>query len=886
MSAVAPVPPREWTVPPSDVLLADGSIAVIRTLRPEDRQSLLDLHAGVSEDTLRLRFFTASRDAARRYVEHLFDETNVDSAAMVAVVRGRVAGLATAEVADRERAEVAFLVSDEDHGRGLGILLLEHLAALGRAHGLTRFEAEVLGHNYGMLRVFRGAGFAVSRRTADGEVSVELRTDVSAAALDAADRREWRSEARSLRPLLAPASVAVVGVRRHGGGLGRAVLDAIRSGGYAGRLSVVHPEADAVAGVPAYASVSAVPGPVELVVVVVPADQVPDVMSDACAAGVGAAVVVSSGLTGGGQTAAGRDLLALCRAHSVRLVGPNSQGVIALGPDGALNASFARTLPGPGGLAVATQSGGVGFTVLDLARGQGVGVHSFASLGAKLDVSSNDLLAAWGEDVTVTVAALYLESFGNALKFARTARRFAERKPLLAVVAGRSVGGSVGVSALFAQAGVIPCRGGADIAETAAVLTQQPLPGGFRIGVVSNAGGMGVITAGMAAGEGLSVPLLSTGLQDRLRELLPLVGAANPVDLGAEVSPASVQAAVRLVLESGEVDAAVVTLVPTTLSDPGALRRASASAALDTGLPVVVVASDADPADPVPGLTVFRTPLVAVLALTRAMRYAAWRRVSADDAPPADPARTAAARAWVASRQAGRGGPPERLPAAAAAELLTPYGVALVGLPARGGTAAGDAAEAIGWPVVVKVSDPDVPAKSDRGLVRVGLGSAAAVVAAVEDFAAELDVPPDEVEVRVQPVVTGVELAISVVRDETYGPLVRVAAGGVAGDLLRDEVHLLAPVAPSDAARALRSLRTWPLLDGVHGHERVDVDALEALVVAAGQLATDVPQLAHLDLDPVVARPDGVHCVDVKVLLEPAEVPDAGVPRRLRPPVG
>ena len=641
-------------------------------------------------DTLRLRFFTASRDAARRYVEHLFDETNADSASMVAVVRGRVAGLATAEVADRERAEVAFLVSDEDHGRGLGILLLEHLAALGRAHGLTRFEAEVLGHNYGMLRVFRGAGFAISRRTADGEVSVELRTDVSAAALDAADRREWRSEARSLRPLLAPASVAVVGVRRHGGGLGRAVLDAIRSGGYAGRLSVVHPEADVVDGVPAYASVSAVPDPVDLVVVVVPADQVPDVMADACAAGVGAAVVVSSGLTGGGQTAAGRDLLALCRAHSVRLVGPNSQGVIALGPDGALNASFARTLPGPGGLAVATQSGGVGFTVLDLARGQGVGVHSFASLGAKLDVSSNDLLAAWGEDETVTVAALYLESFGNALKFARTARRFAERKPLLAVVAGRSVGGSVGVSALFAQAGVIPCRGGADIAETAAVLTQQPLPGGFRIGVLSNAGGMGVITAGMAEGEGLSVPVLSSDLQDRLRELLPLVGAANPVDLGAEVSPASVQDAVRLVLESGEVDAAVVTLVPTTLGDPVALRSAAAAAALDAGLPVVVVASDADPADPVPGLTVFRTPLVAVLALARAMRYAAWRRVSADDAPPADPARTAAARAWVATRQAGRGGAPERLPAVAAAELLTPYGVELVGLPATGGTAAGD----------------------------------------------------------------------------------------------------------------------------------------------------------------------------------------------------
>ena len=520
MSPVAAVPARDWTVPPADVLLADGSIAVIRTLRLEDRQPLLDLHAGVSEDTLRLRFFTTSRDAARRYVEHLFDETNADSAAMVAVVRGRVAGLATAEVIDDgERAEVAFLVSDEDHGRGLGILLLEHLAALGRAHGLTRFEAEVLGHNYGMLRVFRGAGFAVSRRTADGEVSVELRTDVSAAALDAADRREWRSEARSLRPLLAPASVAVVGVRRHGRGLGRAILYAIRSSGYDGGLCVVHPEAAAegneVAGVTAYASVAAVPGPVDLVVVVVPADRVLDVMTDACAAGVGAAVVVSSGFSGPGQAAAGRDLLALARAHSVRLVGPDSQGVIALGPAGVLNASFARTLPGPGGLAVATQSGGVGSGPRPRARtGRGRALVRVAGRQARR--VQQRPVGRLGRRRLGDGRGAYLESFGTALKFARTARRFAERKPLLAVVAGRSVGGSVGVTALFAQAGVIPCRGGADIAETAAVLTQQPLPGGFRIGVVSNAGGMGVITAGMAEGEGLSVPVLSRSLQERL----------------------------------------------------------------------------------------------------------------------------------------------------------------------------------------------------------------------------------------------------------------------------------------------------------------------------------------------------------------------------------
>ena len=230
---------------------------------------------------------------------HLFDESNTESAALVAVVRGRIAALATAELLSDESAEVAFLVSDQDRGRGLGSLLLEHLAAMGREHGLSRFEAEVLADNYGMLGVFRAAGFAVSRRSQDGEVSVELRTEASAAVIEAADRREWRSEARSLRPLLYPESVAVVGVRREAGGLGHAVLDAIRAAGFAGRLYVVHPEADTVADLPAHRTLTSIGEPVDLVVIVVPADHVAEVMADACAAGVGAAIVVSSGLAAG-----------------------------------------------------------------------------------------------------------------------------------------------------------------------------------------------------------------------------------------------------------------------------------------------------------------------------------------------------------------------------------------------------------------------------------------------------------------------------------------------------------------------------------------------------------------------------------------------------------
>ena len=279
----------------------------------------------------------------------------------------------------------------------------------------------------------------------------------------------------------------------------------------------------------------------------------------------------------------------------MRVVGPDSQGVLSQGPDMRLNATFARALPEPGGLAIASQSGGVGLTLLDLARDLGVGVHSFVSLGAKLDVSSNDLLAAWMDDDQVAAAALHLESFGNALKFARTARRFAERKPLLGVLGGRSTGVGVGVDALFAQAGVIPCRSAAEVAETAALLLGQPMPAGYRVGVVTNAGGMGTLVADLADAEGLSVPeAVGRGLRRAVRRAVPgAVGTRNPVDLGADLTPAALEAGVRALLVPPEVDALVVVLVPTSLADPGGLF-AALSRARDAGRrPVLLVASDA-----------------------------------------------------------------------------------------------------------------------------------------------------------------------------------------------------------------------------------------------------------------------------------------------------
>ncbi|KQV67755.1 hypothetical protein ASC64_11080 [Nocardioides sp. Root122] len=890
--AAPPVAPREWTAEPADVLLADGTVAVIRSLREDDREAVLALHESVSVDTLRLRFFSPSREAGRHYVAHLFAPDNTGSAALVAVIRGRVAGLATAELLSPDTAEVAFLVADEDRGRGLGSLLLEHLAALGRRHGVSRFEAEVLGDNYGMLRVFRAAGFGATRRTLEGEVAVELRTDASREAVEAADRREWRAAARSLQPLLHPSSVAVVGVRRSAGGFGHGVLQAIRSSSYAGALHVIHPEAPSIDGVPARPSLAELDGPVDLVVVAVPADGVADVLRDAAANGAGAAVVISSGFSGAGSDERRHELLELARSHSLRLVGPDSQGVLA-NADG-LNATLLHDVPELGGLAVASQSGGMGFALLDLARDVGLGVQAFVSLGDKIDVSSNDLLAAWMDDDAVAAGALYLESFGNALKFARTARRFAEQKPLLAVVGGRSrarqdpaaastVG--VGVDALLDQSGVIACRTGAELTETALLLVEQPLPAGLRVCIVSNTGGVGALSTDRADGQGMLVAPTSIELGDAVRAAAPhAVDVRNPVDLGADVTPAELTAALRAVLDSGEADAVLVMLVANRLTDRDALFAAVADARpAGTDVPLLLVTPGAafDAARGLPGVTVYRTTDAAIGALGRAMRYAEWRRVPADQPEVELGTRGVHARTWARTRLAARAGEPEWLAPAAQAELLAPYGIHLVGTLAAGPEDAERAADDIGYPVAVKVADPTVLHKSDRGLVRIDVRTGADVADAVRRFAEELGRP--DIDVLVQPLVLGHQASVGLVRDPQLGPLVRVAGGSAAqAGSWAEDVLLLPPVEAADAARAVRALRLWPQLVGDHGLEEVDLAPLEALVVSVGRLAVDVPHVADLTLEPVVVNAHGLFCVDVKVrIAEPPEL-DTGIPRRLR----
>lgn len=865
----------------SDVLLSDGTVAVIRPLVPSDLPAVEDLHARASDESLRLRFFSAGRGQAQVYVDHL--KESASTTALVAEIGGVVVGIVTAERVSDDTEEAAFLVDDTVAGRGLGSLLLEHLAASARSREVRHLTAEVLMDNRKMLRVFTDAGFDVVRRVEGGVMLLDLDPRATDVFLKAADGREARSEARSLAPLLHPASVAVVGVRRDGSGVGAAVVRSIRSDGFRGRIVVLHPSAGMIEGVPAYPSLEAVGEPVDLVIVTVPAAAAVDAVREAATAGARAAVVISSGFEELGDR--GRDLqremVGVARRHSMRLVGPNCLGLLANDPVSPLNATFHRGLPPPGGLAVASQSGGVGIVLLDVAQRLGLGVGSFVSLGNKADVSGNDLISAWRDDPTVTAAALYLESFGNARKFARLAREFAEHKPLLAVVGGRSTGArragashtaaaassAVGVEALFAQAGVIHCEGAEDMAHTALVLSEQPRPGGVRLGILSNAGGMGVLAADAAAGCGLTVPQLSLPVSGQLAGLVEgTVGTANPVDAGAGAEAERLAAAAAVLLETDELDAVLVVLVATAVADSGAAVEALIRVRREhqaKPLLLVPLGGVDVPDSGTPGITRLATVNDATRALGRIARYEAWLEAPHQPAPRSAPEEVRRARETARELIAARGetyvGPRD------AAALLAPYGLAPVGSVAEDPEEVRRLVDRSGGPVAVKVADPSVVHKTDRGLVRVGLGSGDEAVAAAAEFAHLLGV--DTVPVLVQPVLRGVELAMGLVRDPVFGPLVMVAAGGVATDVLDDRVFLMPPLTARDAVRAVRGLRVWPLLEGFRGRPPVDRRAIEEVAMALGRLALEVPEVAELDLNPVLARATGVALVDVKLRL-------------------
>lgn len=874
-----------------DALLADGSVVTIRPAAAADRDALRALHEGLSPESLYLRFFSVSRQAALEYVDRLLLPQTSDHATLVGVAGDRMLAVGNFERLDGSpEAEIALVVADPEHGRGAGTLLIEDLAVLAREGGIRRFRAEILAENATMLHVLADTGFPVAKRYDDGVVDVIVTLDADETVLTAVDKRDQHATVRSLERVLRPRSVALIGASRKPHAVGHEVLRNLLASGFSGPIYPVNSRADRVLGVATYRSVEDIRDPIDLAVIAVPAAQAEEAVAQCGRRQVHGVVVLSAGFadTGAAGAASQQALLRLARRYGMRLIGPNCIGVVNTEPAVRLNATFAPTPPRPGPIGFLSQSGGLGIALLERATALEVGVSTFVSVGNQADVSTNDLLWWWEQDPATGVIALYVESFGNPRKFARIARRVSHSKPIVAIKGGRSAVGaraarshsaaaatpSAEVAALFQQAGVVAVDTLGELFGVATVLTHTRLPAGRRLAILGNAGGPNVLAADAAAGTDLELARLSPATTDRLRQLLaPGACVDNPVDTIASVRGDAFATGLQVIAADDGVDTVLALITPTPLTGPHELADAMDAVAAELPVPLVLVILGQGPAVTVrtggaAAIPCFATPEDAVGAVASVAGYAAWRRRPTGTPPELPDIDTAAARRLVADAVATA--PDGRwLTPPAAAELVRSYRIPVCPIEAvRSCEDALAAARRLGWPVALKAADPQLVHKSDVGGVALNLSNDAALRTAWTAMASRLPLDPHGA--TVSPMASpGVETIVGIASDPLFGPLVLFGLGGVFTDLLRDRALRLVPLTDLDAADLVRSVRAAPLLFGYRGTPAVDVPALEELLLRVARLAEELPDVAELDLNPVIARPDGVLAVDAKVRLAP-----------------
>jgi acetyl coenzyme A synthetase (ADP forming)-like protein len=885
----------------ADVVLRDGSTVHVRPIRPADQERLYVFFRDLSERSRSFRFFSPTSEyflsmEARREAE--IDYVRAFGLVAVAGPEERIVAHAVYVVAAAERAEVALAIVDEFQGRGLGTILLGHLAEIAAANGVRVFEAEVLAENHRMVEVFRESGFPVEVRADAGLLHVTFPTSLTGEALERFEQRDRIAAVNALKTFFSPRSVAVIGASRQRGTIGGELFHNLLSYGFVGPVYPVNPSAEVVQSVPAYPSVEAVPGAVDLAVITVPVGQVTRVAEECAKKGVRALVVISAGFGEAGEEGRERqaELLRVCRAAGMRLIGPNCMGIANTDPAVRLNATFSPLAPPPGRVGFLSQSGALGLAIIDYAGSLGLGISTFVSVGNKADISSNDLLSYWESDPRTDVILLYIESFGNPRKFSRIARRVGRAKPIVAVKSGRSPAGAratsshtgaliaasdITVDALFRQTGVIRTDTLEELFDVASLLAHQPIPSGRRVGIVTNAGGPGILCADACEAQGLAIPVLSDDSQARLRGFLPpQASVANPVDMIASATPEHYREAIRIVGADPNVDALVVVFIPPLLTRAEDVARAIVEGARELGgkKPVVTVFMSARGVPEelrradvrVPS---YAFPEAAAIALAHAARYGEWRR-RRPAAPPKLEGLSRDEAAAIVSLALRRGDgwlPPEET-----RSLLSCYGLPVVEQRvAEDAERAGAAAEELGGEVALKAIAPGVVHKTELGGVRLRLRGADAVSAAAREmdaaFRAKGHTPTGFLIQRM--IGEGAEMIVGVVHDRQFGPVVACGAGGVMVELLRDVSVRLAPLTGDDASEMIQSLRTYPLLTGFRGSPACDVGALQDALLRVSALVEDLPQIAELDLNPIMVHRTGAAVVDARVRVAPSAPP-------------
>jgi acyl-CoA synthetase (NDP forming)/RimJ/RimL family protein N-acetyltransferase len=879
---LAKVPDAQFAYPAhweADVVLRDGGVVHVRPIRPEDAEAVHIFHAGQSAESIYLRFFAPLPRLSDREVARFTQVDHVDRVGLVATLGDAIVGIARYDRVDDGRAEVAFNISDAHQGRGIGSVLLEHLAAAARERGITKFVAEVLPQNRKMMGVFTEAGYEVSHSYEDGVIALSFDISPTEHSDEVRESREHRSESRSMQTLLTPRAVVVVGASRDPDSIGHRLLENIVAQGFTGALHVVNPEAAEVLGVRSHSRVDEVPGPVDLAVVAVPAPAVNDVVRDCARAGVRGLVVVSSGFAETGEEGRSRQqtLVQLARAHGMRVVGPNSFGMVNNDPEVRLNASLAPQLPPPGRLGLFSQSGALGIAVLASAARRGLGISTFVSAGNRADVSGNDVMQYWIDDQATDAVGLYLESMGNPRKFSRIARRLSRVKPVIVVKSGLSTFGvppghavrptrmpREALDEMLRQAGVIRVENLHQMFDVAQLVVHQPLPAGARVAVVTNSTALGALAAEACQSWGLQVQ-------------------HGPVNMESEATAEQFREALTAAFVDEDVDSVVVCFIPPLVTLDEAVVRALAEVAADSQKTCVAtflgmrgvtdVLSPGHPAgvdaaaNRVPA---YPTPEDAVRALAAATRYGQWRR--RDPGARVAPAGITRERAHLLVERLTPGDPDGVwLADEDAAELLDAYGIHLwPSYPADDPDGAVAAARRLGYPVALKATAKHLRHRADLGGVRLDIAGDVELLDDFTDMRAQLADVGGQAGLVVQAMApVGVACVVRSTEDPLFGPVVEFGVGGPPTELLGDIARRIPPLREGDVADLVRSVRAAPLLFGHRGAEPVDTDALEDVLSRVSVLADDLPEVADLELNPVVVSGRGAAVLSARIRLAP-----------------
>ncbi|MFO7773667.1 MAG: acetate--CoA ligase family protein [Dehalococcoidia bacterium] len=712
--------------------------------------------------------------------------------------------------------------------------------------------------------------------------------------------QEIASDIASLEAMLKPRSIAVIGASRRNLTIGNRLFRNLLQHEFTGVVYPVNPNAKVVAAVQAYPSVLDIPGEVDLAVIITPADSAPRLMEECGQKGVRGVVVISAGFAESGPEGKAKqdEILEIARRYGMRIVGPNCMGIVNTDPEVNMNATFSPVFPPTGGIAMGTQSGALGQTILEYARNLNVGLSSFVSIGNRADVSSNDLLQYWGNDPSTRVILLYLESFGNPKNFARIARNITLTKPVVAVKSGRTPAGSraaashtgalatteVASEALFTQSGVVRVDTLEELFDVANLLCNQPIPRGGRVAILTNGGGPGIMTADACADRGLELPALSDESVSELKSFLPSrASVTNPIDMTAEASPEEYSRALEILARDDGIDMVIVIFIPPILIQaepvanaikelaPEFRRRGKTLVASFMGSQGAVIECDPKDEGCIPNFTF---PEHTAVALAGAYEYSQWLQRPRGVVPKLTGINKEKAREAVASALERSSTRPLWLEASSISDLLNSYGIKVaVSKSANTAEDAARTAEEIGFPVAVKLVSDKIVHKTDVGGVILSVRSSDEVKQAFNQIRERLEGlgKADEMQgVTIQQMIPeGIEVIVGLTQDPSFGSLILFGMGGIYAEFFKDITFRIHPLTDIDVQDMMRSVKAHQLFAGWRGSKPTDVEALEDLLLRVSAMVEDLPQIAEMDLNPVKAQEQrkGYVVVDARILL-------------------